>query len=493
MKQWAMRNQAKRRRPVSVVIPLVALIVSGILYGWTILYISTGFNNELDAQNEFWGVPATQRNNSVLELKHSMSDQENSKMKVETGVSEILNGVPNSNNASHDLGKIQQRKFAPEMGEFRNDGTSILDLINFTKTETAYWDKIEEFATGITTSSFCLPWSVNSDSWWLHHPDFEIFKETDDQYCFRLLEKDEKVNFMRNVYRNQFHGNCSNTLTAMMWSSGFGADMNNLVDNLQFALNGGRPMQVHKRPWHYAAPDEAGKPNKTPSKAACPLLTMYCYFLNLSSCEQKSSEEFSRDYYNARKPGHFWLKDYILRPQTWLRHQVYKFVQNQTIKTPCTVLHVRRSDVVRHSEQSRKYHHISEYLNTSSKIRIFKNILLLTDDQNAISEAGSLFPEYNWIFIDRPRWKGAAGGWERQLPSSDPSFEMLVLLSTFQLVKKCKSFVHSSSSLSKWIKDSMNRRAQVFDLDKDVPWESIHNLRNRKTKFLSKTYDSRPN
>jgi hypothetical protein len=94
---------------------------------------------------------------------------------------------------------------------------------------------------------------------------------------------------------------------------------------------------------------------------------------------------------------------------------------------PCTVIHVRRGDIVMHGKQSRKYHAISEYLNASAKtnIQIHPNILILTDDHNAIGEAKTLYPEYHWMSIERPRWKADEGGFERQLPSNDPIFEML--------------------------------------------------------------------
>jgi hypothetical protein len=145
------------------------------------------------------------------------------------------------------------------------------------------------------------------------------------------MEDEEKRNFMRQLYKNQFQGNSSKVLTTSMWSSGWGADMSHLENNLQYAVETGIPLQVHKQPWHYASPVDSGKSNEKapPAKPACPLLNMYCYFLKMSNCEPKdvSSETAFFDL-----PGKvfgktdIWSREYIVRQQTWLRHRVYKFI-----------------------------------------------------------------------------------------------------------------------------------------------------------------------
>jgi hypothetical protein len=161
------------------------------------------------------------------------------------------------------------------------------------------------------------------------------------------------------------------------------------------------------------------------------------------------------------------------------------------------VMHVRRSDVVRHAFLSRKYHAISEYLNASSTgggmgPTIYPNIFLLTDDHNAIGEATTLYPNKNWMFLNRPRWRADEGGWEHQIPSSDPAFEMRVLLSTFQLVKQCQSFVYSTSSFAEWLKYEMqqaNKSIAVYDLDAGTP--NPRDPSNAKTKVVSQSYETK--
>jgi hypothetical protein len=382
----------------------------------------------------------------------------------------------------------------------------LLDQVGAGSSETSplYWETIQDFATNVREGAFCLPWSVNSDLWWTHHPEWNIFDESDSHYCFQQMQESRKKNFLRNVYRHQFSNanNCSNVFTAKMWSSGWGADVENLINSMRYAMLRGRPMEIHQAPWHYAAPDQTGKNNTIPSKAACPLHTMYCYFLKLSSCDQKPADEYSREYdYRTNRPmptqHNKWLRDYVVRPQTWLRRKVYEFVQNQTIVQPCTVMHVRRSDVVRHAFLSRKYHAISEYLNASSTgggmgPTIYPNIFLLTDDHNAIGEATTLYPNKNWMFLNRPRWRADEGGWEHQIPSSDPAFEMRVLLSTFQLVKQCQSFVYSTSSFAEWLKYEMqqaNKSIAVYDLDAGTP--NPRNPSNAKTKVVSQSYETK--
>jgi hypothetical protein len=225
---------------------------------------------------------------------------------------------------------------------------------------------------------------------------------------------------------------------------------------------------------------------------------MYCYFLKLSSCEQAGRQvlpeaEWTKGEIKVPHDHYPWLEEYMARPQTWLRHEVYKFVKNQTIQQPCTAMHVRLSDVIGHSQSSRKYHAISEYINASDTTQIQPNILLLTDDHNAIGEAKVLFPEYNWIVLDRPRWRANEGGWERQLPSSDPIFEMKVLLSTFRLVRTCQSIVYSTSGFSDWLVNEMrkaNASAHVYNLDQRVSGKEVRNSENQATEGVSRSFDN---
>jgi hypothetical protein len=236
---------------------------------------------------------------------------------------------------------------------------------------------------------------------------------------------------------------------------------------------------------------------------------MYCYFLNLSSCPVVQDPEAYNKEYDYRQPPRLspraqnYLPDYIVRPQTWLRYKVYQFVQTQhqseaipSSAVPCTVMHVRRGDVLHHGQHSRRYHAISEYLNATAStpsFQIHPNILLLTDDANAIVEATQQYKNYRWMFVQRPRFQADEGGWEHQLPSSDPIFEMTVLLGTFVLVQQCQSLVYSSSGFSKWILQEMEKNKRDIghlNLDNAVEYElGKHNLASKSvsTNFANST------
>lgn len=355
-----------------------------------------------------------------------------------------------------------------------------------------------------SNSSFCVPWSINGDSWWTHNPDWEIFRETDHFYCFRFIQHQEKAEFLRDLYRNQFQQSCDNdnVLTVNMWSSGFGADMSNIQNTIMYAHATGVPFQVSQNPWHYAAPVEAGKAHlnadKLPqAKPVCSLKTMHCYFLNMSNCAPSTIRNNTRlDIHRIYNPR--WYKEFYLRQQTWLRHRIHQFLQNQNIQQPCTVFHVRRGDVVKHGIHSRKYHSIAEYLNRTGEIQIEPNILLLTDDANAISEAKHTSPTHNWMSIDRPRYKGSEGGWERHLPSNDPAFEMIVLLSTFRLVTQCQSYIHTDGNFAKCLADEMiaaanatstddDRHVHILNMDSGGKW--VLNGTNIHTESISQMYN----
>jgi hypothetical protein len=220
--------------------------------------------------------------------------------------------------------------------------------------------------------------------------------------------------------------------------------------------------------WHYA-----GK--KDGSKAVCPEKSLNCYFLKLSRCEPKPENVINGPIYtglngfsvNEKLGG--WAYEYATRPQAWLRRAVYNHTQSISLAAPCTVIHVRRSDVVLHTGFVRKYHTIKEYMKKGGK-EITNHIFLLTDDHNAISEAESQYPDYNWIYFNRPRHRGSEGGWESQIPSDDPKHEVLTILSTMQLVRQCEVFIHSRSSFTQYVLKEMEDYHSIkhFDLDDGI-------------------------
>jgi hypothetical protein len=376
-------------------------------------------------------------------------------------------------------------------------------------------------------SSFCVPWNVVSDEWWTHHVEWTVFFEDDTHYCFERVRDAEKRAFLSSLYRLQFpltttkskkaaqpgqqqeplepndaNPLCSNVLMKDMWSSGFSADMANVVDGLMRGRATQRPFQVTSRePWHYAVPKQQqqqqqqqqrrSSANATSAVAACPAQDMFCYFLPISSCPQQVPPTNEKNenatvvvqndiYYphlafgnnddetSSSKTARMrrnWYFEYATRLQTWMRKSVYDYTQHQIrtalpLQTPCTVMHVRRGDVVLHGASARRYHAIRDYINTTARRRYQMecNILLLTDDDNAIHEALTEFPNdmlHHWMYLNRTRYKAASGGFEQHVPSRNATLEMTILLSTLRLVRHCNSLIKSSSGFGTLILHEM--------------------------------------
>jgi hypothetical protein len=407
----------------------------------------------------------------------------------------------------------------------------------------------------VTPPSLCHSWDDNTDEWWTHHPDWEVSLENDTHYCFSRIQNEKKAQLFREIYDIQMspNANCSNVISKVQISSGWGADIANIVDGLYMALDAKQPMQVfvpqQHQQWHYAALKRNG------SNPACSRKDFFCYFLNLTHCPPNPEREapFSR-------PDKFvffvsitdrWLTQYVTRPQTWLRKASYEFAKkrlvihrpsstqkrtdrNPTDLTPniasndttnklpgvvaldrvtntrvqipsCVVIHVRRADVVLHKSATRKYHAISEYLEafwnqSSHPPSNNPTFFLLTDDANAISEALALHGEDRWMYVDRPRFRGAEGGWENQLPSGKPKFEVAAMLGIFRLVQQCGStFVFGSSSFANYIQGILlernysNNTTEPKLITLDPYGTTVHHPNHSATLAISRNYATAEN
>ena len=218
---------------------------------------------------------------------------------------------------------------------------------------------------------------------------------------------------------------------------------------------------------------------------------MFCYFLPLSNCPAApvgDSSQFLEDT-KAGSKDHQVYYEYVTRRQTWLRKAVYEYRTKQNVHGPCAAIHVRRGDVVLHtSGLKRKYHAIAEYMNATDNIH--KNIYLLTDDANAINEAKIEFPDYNWMYLDRPRYKASEGGWEKQIPSNNPTLEVVMLLSEFQLARECDQLIHSRSGFATQLYAEMlsaGKNVDRIDLDKGKG-RKIFSENHHETEQISAKY-----
>lgn len=315
-------------------------------------------------------------------------------------------------------------------------------------------DYLREMKSGIDKGHFCVPWEVDMDSWWNHAPEWDVTSENDQGLCFTRGETTSpRLQFLQRLHDLQWGGNCSLVYTKQMWSAGWGADLSNIADGILFGLQEGRPFQVAfkktNQVWHYAA-------LKNGSKAACSSKDMFCFFLPLSRCESgKIDTTPYRATLRTYQQHSHWMIPYIRRPKQWLRRRVFEFIKEHvpTISTPCAVLHVRRGDIVLEGNNSRRYYPISDYLEMLNTTK--KNILLFTDDANAIEEALHFHPHKNWMYIAKKRYRGKEGGWKEHFPSGDPTFEVIALLAELSLARQCDVLVHTVSSFADVLYDEM--------------------------------------
>ena len=71
----------------------------------------------------------------------------------------------------------------------------------------------------------CAPWSVNADVWWLHHPDWEVTEENDQQFCFTPMANETQRQFLKELHEFQWGGNCSEVEKTVVVNSGFGSSI----------------------------------------------------------------------------------------------------------------------------------------------------------------------------------------------------------------------------------------------------------------------------
>ncbi|KAG7343511.1 hypothetical protein IV203_021456 [Nitzschia inconspicua] len=381
-----------------------------------------------------------------------------------------------------------------------------------------------------TDSVICWPWSYSSDEWWTHHPTWKRSRVNATHYCYQKIQNERQAALYQAIYDVQFRhaGDCQNMFRRHMWSSGLGADFINVNRGLFQAVLFQRPFQItDSYPWHYAAGKGDNLANET--MAACPSRDMYCYFLPLTDCPvgdessenetlldtfyadgtplflPTSNDNFNDDNYTYEigdETVYQWIFEYATRPQTWLWRKVYEYTQSRlNLTTPCMVMHVRRADVIHHSDGfARRYFSIAEYVNASKRANILSpndddtvtkpNIFLITDDANAIGEALSEFPTYNWMYIRRKRYKADEGGWEEQTPSRDYVFEMTTLLSILELAPHCSAIVHGQSSFADLVVRSMESHHGRSDLriarvDDNI---TIFDAANSQFRNVSKEY-----
>ena len=276
----------------------------------------------------------------------------------------------------------------------------------------------------------CVGWDKNVDSWWTHHPTWEISALTETSQCFQPIKNAEKATYLQQVYDNQWKGNCDNVTRSTQINSGYSAATNWLAYAFRYATMEGKPFQIsrHDFPWLFGPQSES-------SWAYCSSQDITCFILPLSKCERDfvPKKELG-SYNNDRKwsqPSHDqkekkvfnWLKQYMMRPNQEMRRQLMVMRQPLKLTPPCTTMHVRRADSGMPERPYRRYASVQEYLDVG-KVEEGETILLLTDDQTTIDEINTYHPNFNWVYLNRTRHSGVDGGWQSHLPSGDGPFEV---------------------------------------------------------------------
>lgn len=357
------------------------------------------------------------------------------------------------------------------------------------------------WSLGHNYSIFCAHWSLDMDEWWGHNPVYEIVLQNSTHQCFAPVRDDQKRQLYQDIYRIQFPASCEDSVTKHMTGSGWGVDMSHVVDGLLWAYRQNVTVLIAAPiPWQYTTGVHGSAP-----VPACPKRDLSCYFLPLTNCSMldKSSSGKTEIVYQYLWKGFTGKEDvsnflwYGTRAKNWLRDKAVHVAESLQLprNERCTVMHVRRADVVLHGKFSRRYHAISEYFRAFHRTSGAKNnpgnILLLTDDANAIHEATTLYPQYKWYYLDRPRHNGADGGWENQIPSNDPALEVVMLHAEFHLVTYCQTIVHSKSNLADYFYAIMlknNPQTIRIDIDAQRSHWKIHNERNVETVLLSEQF-----
>jgi hypothetical protein len=277
---------------------------------------------------------------------------------------------------------------------------------------------------------------------------------------------------------------------------------------------------VMSSPWHYAAI------KKDSSIRTCSQADLTCYFLPYHSCgsldkicgftprdfglaiadcngtsvERITTEQIldAVEIWNERGYAAY---QFMTRKQLWLHRAVFDFKRNFRVKhgpeSDCSVVHVRRADIIMHTMHARKYYPISDYVNLIPKEKLNDpnhTIFLLTDDANAVKEAHEFHPTLRWKYIDRPRHSGSSGGWENQTPSLNPALELIVIMATFELVQDCSSLVHGFSGFSDYIWTHMAANAgnrSVKRLRVDDQKQVFNNNHSQSEEELAKLLDER--
>jgi len=103
-----------------------------------------------------------------------------------------------------------------------------------------------------------------------------------------------------------------------------------------------------------------------------------------------------------------------------------------------------------------------EYIDTA-QIAKGGTIVLLTDEESTIQEVETYHAtDYNWIYLDRQRQNGTAGGFNRHIPSGDEALDAISIMAELKLAAQCQRLVAGDSGFVAQITDARNAIGKTF-------------------------------
>ena len=338
----------------------------------------------------------------------------------------------------------------------------------------------------------CAPWTVDGDEWWIHHPDWQVSLENETHYCFSPIPDKERAEMMKRIHALQWGREKEDSdAVARSQSSSSSSDskipMNcrDFEKSIELNAGYGQSMEwLHKAFWH--AYKISNKPFQivhnaasrwlystanTSSWAYCQSEDSRCYYLPISPCSRqltvRGEHKGSRTIPPGKRgnPKQFLefhsLKQYLYRPRQLFRKKLYEFRQQLNVSYPCATMHVRRGDAAIGKTPFPRYAAVQEYID-AAHLQPGDNIVLLSDDESTIREAKERHPEYNWIYLDRPRVQNIQGGLNGHIPSGDEAFELLAIHTELTVASSCHKIVHGKSSFIEALIDDLDLAGKNF-------------------------------
>ena len=333
-------------------------------------------------------------------------------------------------------------------------------------------------------TSCCGIWNVDADSWWIHHPQWEVVSENKDIFCFSPMQDTEKRLFLEQLHWTQWQVNvssteaqtiqtlqapipkgynytvnCSDMRASVNINSGYGATIAFLLQSFWEAHTQQKPFQtIQQWPWLYANDDA----NST--WINCTVHDQSCFYLPISPC---SRENTNQERYQARPnttnstqmKQWLWVEEYLTRPNQKTRQEMQRLRQplEDQLQSGTLCMHVRRGDAGTPQPPFRRYASVQEYLdlvNPEPNTTIF----LMSDDASTVDEVQKYHSsKFNWVYTDKIRVRGVERGFNNHIPegSSGPDELAYITLEQGLAATYCDAFVFGNSGYAQTLLEKM--------------------------------------